>query len=292
MKVIKLLSVVLCAMVMATQVQANIFNVAQDRTEVLLDETHFKGENLVRIKAQINQKLQAQGMKAKDFKLVGVTLRAKSKKGKGRATLIVGQDQETRKVRKSKAGGFGDLFGGDLGSFLGEIGWADKGGNTFHKIEWDLTGAPGMSSERWQIRFNGNIKVDFMEVHLQSSLTKVRIRMGSEIYGTAGNAVSDKIRLKASLKNAGYQPKRYKLRAVRVRTKSKGGKGKASLVVANNVVKTKNVLKAPQGNFQATQGNTFNKVDFRGLQAAQGNWQIHFRGRNRVKNVVLILEEK
>ena len=46
------------------------------------------------------------GEDASDYELVGVSIRAKSKRGKGKATLIVGQDQQAKRV--DKVGG--DLF--------------------------------------------------------------------------------------------------------------------------------------------------------------------------------------
>lgn len=288
MKAIQLLSII-SVIFLSFQAQANIFDVdGQDRTEILLDETHFNGQNLIHIRNQVAQKLKAQGLNIKDYSLAGVTLRAKSFKGNGKATLIVGQDSSTRNVGESISP-LGNIFG-DFGS---NIAWMDKGGKTFHKIVWDLGNNPGTNQEVWQIQFNGNIKVDFMEVHLQSSLEKVRINLKDEIYGSAPNAVADKVQLKKELQDLGYKPAQFALRAVRVIGKSAQGKGKAELVVGNKSYGALKLDDAKPGySFQDTDAKSYDRAEWTTVNETAPNnaWQVRFNGRNRVKAVVVVLE--
>ena len=97
-----------------------------------------------RLKQLAKQKLSALGEDASAYELVGVTMKAKSRRGKGKATVIIGQDQETKTV--------GNL-GNDQMLFQVTAPW------TYQTLHWDLSNAPGQPDERWQVRFKGNIKV-------------------------------------------------------------------------------------------------------------------------------------
>lgn len=281
--------IIISALIFGAQSQANIFDSSsQDRTEIMLDETQFQGQNLIRIKNRITKKLAAQGSSINGYKLVGVTLHAKSRKGKGKATLVVGQDSDTRRVRRSKS-----QVGGIFGDFGFDIAWMDAGGKTFHTIHWDLSNNPGAVSERWQLQLQGNIKVDYMEVHLESSLKKVRIKLNDQIYGTAPNAVSNTVRIKQALKASGYLPKNFILRAVRLVGKSKAGNGKATLVTGNKNHGTLNLKVAKPGfNFKSVAPKSYNRVQWTGVHPGQGAWQLQLKGRNRLKAAVVVLESK
>jgi hypothetical protein len=231
-------------------------------------KAHYQGENLVRLKRLANQILQQQGESARDYELVGVTVRAKSRKGRGQATLIVGRDQQTKTVKR--------FDGGDLG-FQISTPWS------YNNIRFDLRQMPGQGDERWQMRFNGNIKVHSIILHIQAPVERVRIPMGGELF-----TQDSTIRIKQRLRDMGYGDLRdAQLKNVVLVAKSQAGRGQAELVVGQDFQPLLNVGLAPQGTFQDNQPLTYNRLRWNVRGSGQGRWQIHMRGRIRVRAVIV-----
>ncbi|MEM7645706.1 MAG: hypothetical protein AAF203_02240 [Pseudomonadota bacterium] len=238
-------------------------------TMTFLRSEHFKGQNTFRIKANVQRQLNQQGKDISDYKLEGITLYAKSRRGNGTATLVVGPDQRVRNVPQ---------FGG-AGAFQIDAPWA------FHELEWDLAN-PGTSDERWQIRFQGNIKVKKMEVHLSRKERRIRIPMGDiELRG------SNTIRIKRELRDLGYRPNRLNLRRVILVAKTRRGRGTAELFLGNDSFGTRVVDQAQNGyGFQSTNPQSYDRVRWNARGHRQGPWQLDLDGRFKVKALVVVVD--
>ena len=267
-------------LMMAFTAEASIFK--KQRTEEYLQNEKVSTDpfgfmtEIFRIKKNVNRTLSEEGLRARDYQLVGVTLYAKSRRGRGKATLVVGEDSDQRRVRKAPNGI-----------------WSGFEMDSMRVIHWDLTDNPGEAREgAWQLRFNGKLKIAHVEIHLRSKMRIVRMPLGNKMLGTSNQSETDRIKIKQMLNNRGISPRDYNLKAVRVLAKSKGGNGKAKLMIGQSNRGTKAVKKAPQGNFQKNQPVTFNRINWLGLnEEAQGQrWQIHFRGNNKGKRLVVVLK--
>ena len=115
---------------------------AQTQSIKVSGKERFKGTQKLRLRALTNQQLTAQGENPDHYELVGVTMKAKAKNNDSYATLIVGPDREKQQI--GKAGG---------------LVWDISAPWTFDNMRWDLSSFPGQSDERWQMRFDGNIKI-------------------------------------------------------------------------------------------------------------------------------------
>lgn len=235
----------------------------------VMGKAHYKGQNnVVRLKQLAKQKLSALGEEASQFELVGVSMKAKSRRGKGAATLIVGQDQESKTVGH---------VGGDQALFSITAPW------TYMQMHWDISDMPGLADERWQMRFRGNIKVRSIELHLSSGLKRVRIPMGGDLF-TQDSAIF----LKRELKDLGYNLKNKKLRKVVLVAKSKRGHGQAELQIGQKMKPMKNIDSAQGGfGFQSDRPRSYNRIKWRAQGQTKGAWRIHMRGRIKVKAVIV-----
>ena len=234
----------------------------------VMGKNHYQGENLVRLKRLANQQLSAMGEEASNFELVGVTMKAKSRRGQGQATLIVGQDRQTKNV--------GRVCGDSL-CFSVTAPWSYK------DVSFDLSNLPGQADERWQIRFNGNIKVRGINLILASGTRRVRIPFGGELF-----AGENTLFLKRELRAMGYNVRNAKLRKVVLVAKSRRGRGKAELMIGQNYkpVKTVGLAQAGYG-FQSERPASFNRIRWNARGRTPGAWQIHMQGRIKVKAVIV-----
>ena len=230
-----------------------------------------QGQKMFRLHALANQQLQAQGEDASQYELVGVTVEAKSKRGRGQATLIVVQDQDTQRVEK---------FGSNDYFFEITAPWAY---NTMH---WDLSGQEGKAQERWRMRFNGNIKIRSIQLHVATSTKRVRIDMGGQLMTQEST-----IFLKRELRRMGYDVRNADLKRVVLVAKSKRGRGQAKLVVGQNATFADNVGPAQNGlGFQSERPASYNRIPFRHSGDSRGRWQIQMRGRIKVKAVIVVFK--
>ncbi len=243
---------------------------ANDLTTITVSgKDHYQGDKVLPLRALANQKLQAMGEDARDFELVGVTIEAKSKNGKGTATLIVGNDQNKQTVKEF---GNNDLF------FELTTPWSY---NTMH---WDLSGAEGQPGERWRLRFNGNIKVRSIQLHVASSTKRVRIPMGDQLF-----AQGSTIALKRELQQMGYDVRDARLRRVVLVAKSRAGQGQAKVLIGpNGGTAAQTVGQAQNGlGFQSNSPQSYNRLRYDFSGPTRGRWQIDLRGRIKVKAVIV-----
>lgn len=244
----------------------------QFRTETILRGQSFKGNELVQIRQQINQSLKGQGIDPTRYQLEGITLFAKSWGNNATANLIVGKDQKSYKIPRAKNFAF----------FLIDEPF------TYSVLQWDLQQAPGQSDERWQMQFNGEIRIDAMQVHLSASNRWITIPLQGELFS---NQTGNIIHLRQRLDAMGIQSQNYKIRSVSLLAKSQAGQATAQLRVGNNYRPAKVVKTAQPGyNFQDERPQSYNLVEWNHAGDAQGVWQILLNGRVKVKTVVIELE--
>lgn len=232
---------------------------------------HFNGEKLFRLRHLVNQQLIDQGKNPDNFEFVGLSMRAKSRKGKAKATLIVGQDQDVKTV---------PAYGNNSAFFEITAPWS------YNSINWDLTGVEGQSNERWQLRFNGNVKIRSIEVQVQHASHRVRIPMGDQIFSQ-----NSTIRIKQELQRLGIKPKNKQLRHVTLVAKSRRGRGQVYLQVGQNDSPQKNIARSQNGfEFSSNRPVSYNRIPFNPRGNSQGVWQLHMRGQIKVKAVIVELK--
>lgn len=225
------------------------------------------GAETIRIKQMVHQRLRKQGQDPANYQLEGVTLVARAIIGTGKATLIVGQDQQMKRVKRPK--NFVDLLLNNTRSY--------------RTLEWNLVGDAGQANERWQMRFEGIMNIRRMDVHLSSQGRRIRIPMGGEVF--RGN---NTLFLKRELRALGYRPRDMKLRKVVLVAKSRRGQGTAQLFVGPNAKPIKRVAASQAGlQFQNNRPRSYNRIRWNVNGRTQGPWQIDLRGRIKVKAVIL-----
>jgi len=90
----------------------------------------------------------------------------------------------------------------------------------------------------------------------------------------------------------GINVQNFKLKKVRLVAKSKNGNGRAKLVVGQDQTQMKYINGHPQ-DFRYNAPETWDRINFRNPSYnSRGNWQIHMRGKIKVKRVVVWLERK
>jgi len=237
----------------------------------VVGKQHYQGQNMIRLRAAVNQQLRAQGESPDDYQMVGLQMKAKSKRGQGQATLIVGRDQDTKTIAKSNGGR--DLF-------VVTAPW------TYNTVNWDISNSPGDSQERWQLQLNGNIKVRGISVVVESRSQRIRIPMGGELF-----TQSSTLFLKRELQALGHNVRGKKLKKVVLVSKSKRGRGQAELMVGQSSMGSKNVAGSQGGlGFQNDRPASYNRVKWNLNGRTPGAWQIHMNGRIKVKAVIVELK--
>lgn len=234
----------------------------------VVGKDHVQGQKLYTLHAMANQQLKAMGESVQDFELVGITMEAKSRRGQGTATLMVGNDMDTRRV---------DKFGSNELFFEITAPWA------FNTMHWDLSHNEGQPDERWQLQLNGDIRVHSIQLHVAVGTKRVRIEMGDQIMTQQST-----IFIRQELERMGYDTRRADLRRVVLVAKSRAGHGQGKLQVGNNPSVTQDIEEAQNGlGFQSDRPLSYNQVLFRNTGDSQGVWQLHLRGNIKVKALIV-----
>lgn len=243
---------------------------AQMQNLKVVGKDHIKGQKVYPLHQMANQKLQSMGKAPRNFELVGVTLEAKSRRGKGKATLIVGRDQSTKTVRQFGDGVFYEVT----------APWA------YNTMRWDLSGFEGNPNEVWRLKINGDVKIRSIVLHVARrgpAKTRVRIGMGGQLMTQQSTLF-----LRRELNRLGYNTKGRNLRRVVLVAKSKAGRGQARLQVGNGNYGVRNVAQAPHGKaFQNESPQSYNRIPWNVRGRTPGVWQIDMRGRIKVKAVIV-----
>ncbi len=120
----------------------------------------------------------------------------------------------------------------------------------------------------------------------QPKTQTIRIPMFGEL--AAG---SNTIYLRSELDDMGVDLRGRRLKSVTLVAKSRAGQGQATLQLGQNMKPTKTVSTAQNGlGFQSEAPRSYNRVTWNANSASNVIWQIHLRGRIKVKAVIVELQ--
>lgn len=242
----------------------------QQQIQLNLFDQQFKGQNTIFLKQEI--KRQNPYLNLQELKIEAVKLVAKSKQGRGTATLVVGQMQS-----------YAHTLQGSPYDFHSNEPF------TYDRI---TIGAPATHQQQgvWQIKLQGNIKVKkvVVTVSTKEMFKQVRLRIADHYQGQ--NTIFLKRELNSQT-NLNLQD--YELQSVSMKAKSKMGRGMASLVVGNMQSMQTLVYGTPR-DFHNDSDYTFQNVMIQNpaFGPSQGVWQIKLQGNIKVKDIVLTLKKK
>ena len=251
---------------------SSAFGMGAQSITVLTDQ-HYRGQNTVRIKRLVRQELQWQGESLYDYELTAVTIRAKSRRGGGTATMAVGFDEDSRNVPMARGGA--NAFQNDRP-------------RTFNTIRFILD-QPGQSDERWQMHFRGNIKIKQMVVTIRPKLQRIFVPMNHQEF--RGN---NTIFMKRELRDMGYSPRNWTLKRVVLHGKTRRGRGTADLYVNNGFEGSRVVGQAKNGwGFNSTAQDSYNRVRWNNVDGrGRGPWQIELQGRHQVRGFTVFVRKR
>lgn len=233
-------------------------------------EAYYKGQQVIHLRTLANKVLN---QKLGNFELVGVTMRAKSRRGNGKATLVVGNDQSTKNV---------DQFGDDI-FFLVGAPWS------FHTISWNLSNQPGQANELWQIHLRGEIKIEDIKLTLRaaSNTTRVRINLGDQMM-----VGENTIQLRQELKALGHDVRGDKLRRVVFVAKSRAGRASAGVQTGQKFSNALTIGQTQAGlPFASNQAESYDRLAWNFQGRTPGVWQLHMKGRIKAKAVIVEYED-
>ncbi len=241
-----------------------------DRERLVLEmNDHLKGFNILKLKQEL--KYQYPGISPRNLELNAVKLVAKSKGGKGKATLIVGQNASRTQT-----------IGGHPADFHHPSAY------TFSKLR--LQNPSYDSKGKWQIELQGNIKIKRVVLIVKMSRT---VNISIPMYGEQMRKLS-LIRLKKKIKqqNPRIDLQSAELESVVMYAKSKHGKGEATLLVGQDVSYPATIPGRPNG-FNLNAPRSFHQVVLNNPSYdSLGKWQIELRGNIKVDEIVVKVKLK
>jgi hypothetical protein len=246
--------------------------VQQERLVLQIGE-HLRGQNTIKLKQEL--KMQYPGINPKMLKLKSVKLVAKSKQGRGKATLVVGQDQS-----------YPEIIGGDPYDFH------DSARYTYDKVM--MTNPSYDSQGKWQVHLKGNIKVKKVVLIVskkrqQQRDQKVKIEMYGEQF-RGQNVLKIKQLLKQQIGMMNLQ--NVQIKKVTLIAKSKKGRGQATLVVAQSAEYPETIGGSPRG-FEAYSPRSYDQVTMVNTSgSSQGKVQVELRGNIKIKAIIVTIVKK
>lgn len=242
----------------------------QERLVIQVNQ-HLRGQNVIKLKQQI--RAQYGQMDFQNMQLDRVRLVAKSKKGRGEAVLVVGQNAS-----------YPATITGSPYDFQTQRPY------TFARV--GLVNPSRSSQGKWQIELKGNIKVKKVVV----LVTKKRMnRMKTVVipmYGqhTRGQSVL-KIKQLIKQQRPNIDLSQMKLKKVTLVAKSKQGRGQATLVTGQSAGYPATVYGSPRG-FHSNAPRTYSEVSLRNTSgSSQGRWQVELRGNIKVDEIVVTMKK-
>ena len=240
-----------------------------------------EGEKRYALKAMSRKTINELGLDFTRYKLVGVSVYSKSRKGKGTATLRVGSDMDSMNIPQSK------------GPFK-----KDRP-KSFSLIEWDIKSNPGQHNEAWQLFLSGKaVKMESVHVHLQkkqrsSHLVKVPANK---------NGVADfTIFLRALLINNGVKLKGANLVKVVAQAKSIQANHQAKLMLGDRQADRQLIPRGGPGDgneifhWISDHPGTFNRVVFTPRPQlkthSEQTWQIHLSTSTKFRSLKITIEK-
>ncbi len=242
----------------------------------ILEPIQFK------LKGLAEKELKKMGENIDDYHLFKVSMKVKGYSNREKATLIVGSDKDSMTLPQSVSPSIPGKDPDPTKAFL------SGQSNTYSKVDWELTGEEGQPDERWQIEFDGNIRVLNIKVHLEkvNSPFRVRIPMKDELL--VGEI---KIFIREELKDLGYKLDGLELDKVILVAKSRLGQATARLQRGQSFSNVKNVDASQEGlSFQSDRPRSYNRISFNGKDAGDAIWRLHINGHVKVKAVIVHLK--
>ena len=238
-----------------------------------IGDKHMKsgqGQDTIRIKRQL--RLQYPGIELQNVDLLSVMMVAKTRKGQGKARLLVGQNGTAKQV-----------FGGNVATFK------STGEKTFDRHLF--LNPKNNSNGRWQMKLQGNFIVRQIVVEIGVSETDLRLDY-SHSHMKSGQG-DDTLKLRAKAKNQhGINTQDYNLEGITLIAKTRKGQGKARLKVGGELSAAQRIGGTPS-EFHDDSQWTYYEADFLNpKENSNGAWQVKLQGNFKIKEVILHMTKK
>jgi len=225
------------------------------------DGEQFRGRNTLYLKRALKE--QFPGINLRNKKLQAVVVMAKSRMGRGEATLTVGQQDS-----------YPQTVPGSPNTFR------DYAGYTYSRIKFRNTGG---SRGVWQVQLRGNIKVKNVIVKFKGSNNTIKLYVGDQFRGESVLPIKRMLREQ----NPQALARLENLKKVTIVAKSRRGRGSAALKTGRDITREKTIDGVPY-EFRTEDAFTYSQVSFQGPgYAFRGPMQILLRGNIKVKEVIL-----
>lgn len=238
---------------------------------VLQIHDHLRGSNIIKLKQEI--KYQHPMVNVQRLKLKAVKLVAKSKKGMGKATLIVGHDMS-----------YPINVNGSPYEFHNDSGY------TYDKLKIQN---PSYSSKgKWQIELKGNIKVKKLVLIVEKNQKRQQI-VKIDMYDQQLKGFNV-LKLKKLIKQQkpGIDLQTMQLKKVVMQAKSKMGKGQATLVTGQTSSYPETVGGSPRA-FHSYSQRSYDLVTLKpDSMSTNGKWQVELQGNIKVKSITVVMIKK
>lgn len=234
-----------------------------------INQTYFRG-GVIALKREI--KMQNPHMNLQQMKLLAVVLVAKSKHGRGEATLNVGYQSS-----------YPQTVPGNPYDFQRPSAY------TYKRVQ--LKNPSFDSQGKWQIELKGLIKVSKVRVIVESSaysqVQSIMIPMGEqESFGVKN--IPLKVLIKRQMPHLNLQ--NAELVKVVVMAKSRFGRGQASLVVGQSMTYPVTVPGRPRA-YDSRAPRSFTPLHIvNNTRHSHGKWQVELRGQVKVQHILVELK--
>lgn len=235
----------------------------------------FSGQGVIMLKNELLR--QAPGINLNELKLLEVNLVAKSKFGRGEATLAVGMSES-----------YPQTVGGDPRDF--------NVGHPYTFRTMTLSNPSYDSDGKWQIHLRGNIRVQEVALIVEREMATTRLEVVNiSMYEQESNGVKIlPLKRLISMQNPSLDLSDAELESVILTAKSRMGAGEASLIVGQNVSYPVNIPGRPRA-FDSMAPRSYRPITLNNsLGSSYGNekWQIELRGNIKVQNILVKIKVK
>ncbi|MGE0174874.1 MAG: hypothetical protein AB7T49_18930 [Oligoflexales bacterium] len=237
-----------------------------------------RGTNFIRLKQQLRQQHGIDPQELRDEDLIGITLVAKSRNGRGIAALRVGDALS----RTARVQGYARSFKSNHIS-------------TYDKINFENPSRGGQGTSPWQIQIQGHIKVKGIIVYLSrrggdNQGRDIELDFNGE-YFEGKNTLSLRREIERKL---GTDTKNLSLSSVTVLAKSRDGEGGVSLQVGQEETRVEYIDGNSQ-DFESDSARTYFNVPLANPSRGGGSeesWQLHLDGDIRILKIIVNVDRE
>jgi hypothetical protein len=244
--------------------------IGQQKIQIHINE-HLRGMNTIKLKQEI--KALNPNINLQNSKLVSVMVMAKSKRGHGKATLVVG-----RQVSRSH----------NIGGYPEDFHYNER--YTFNKVQISNL---GMGSQgKWQLDLQGNLKVKKVVVVIKKKQPQQRLVKISMYNQHLRGFNVLKIKQLIKQQNPGIDLQKNKIMEVTLVAKSKRGNGEATLITNSGFSYPETINGSPRA-FESNAPRSFSKVTLvNESSSSMGKVQVELQGNIIVKDILVKLKKK